>query len=205
MTVIIPAETGRAAGRETIAVTEPRTTAAPRLLAALLLAAGPAAPLAAQDKEPSESSYVIALRDCQAKTDAAERLACYDTAVASIVAASSEGEVRVVDREEVREARRKLFGFTLPDLGIFGGKSDREDPEQEEEFTTLNTTITGVRASGTTYVLVTAEGAEWQLDELPARLMRPKVGQPLEIKKGSLSSYFLRINGQKGVKGRRVG
>ena len=172
----------------------------------ILLVAGTmfAAPLAADEKP--ESSYVTALRECQGKTDPAERLACYDTAVASMVAASSEGEVRVVDRAEVRETRRKLFGFALPDLGIFGGRGDKDkaDEEEEEEFTTLNTTITGVRTSSGSYVLVTAEGAQWQLDEMPARLMKPKVGQTLEIKKGALSSYFLRINGQKGVKGRRV-
>ncbi|WDA39885.1 hypothetical protein [Erythrobacter sp. BLCC-B19] len=169
------------------------------------LAAAAAAPLGAKDKDSGdESAYVTALRECQAKTDPAERLACYDTAVAAMVSATSEGEVQVVDREAVRETRRKLFGFTLPDLGIFGGKSDKDDPEQEEEFTTLNTTITGVRGVSGTYVLTTAEGAQWQLDELPARLMKPKIGQTLEIKKGALSSYFLRINGQKGVKGRRV-
>lgn len=160
--------------------------------------------LAKEGSAPDESSYIAALRDCQGKQDPAARLACYDTAVSAMVAASTEGDLRVVDREDVREARRKLFGFTLPDLGIFGGKSDKDDPERQEEFTSLTTSITGVRASGSTYVLVTAEGAQWQLDEMPARLMRPKVGQPLEIKKGALSSYFLRINGQKGVKGRRV-
>jgi hypothetical protein len=170
--------------------------------AAFAMLAG-TAPLAAEDKP--ESAYVTALRECQGKTDPAERLACYDTAVAAMVAASSEGEVRVVDRAEVRETRRKLFGFALPDLGIFGGRGEKDAAEEEaEEFTTLNTTITGVRTSSGAYILVTAEGAQWQLDEMPARLMKPKVGQTLEIKKGALSSYFLRINGQKGVKGRRV-
>ncbi|MFY8048152.1 MAG: hypothetical protein ACOVNS_04970 [Erythrobacter sp.] len=171
--------------------------------AAAMLAAITAAPLAAADDKP-ESAYIKGLRDCQAKSDPAERLACYDTAVAAMVAASSEGEVRVVDREEVRQTRRKLFGFALPDLGIFGGKDDKDDPEQAEEFTTLQTTIAGVRAINGKYVLTTAEGAQWQLDEMPARLMKPKVGQPVEIKAGALSSYFLRINGQGGVKGRRV-
>ena len=164
-----------------------------------------AAPLAAENKaKPAENSYVAALRACQGKTEAAERLACYDTAVAAMVSASSEGEVRVVDAEAVRETRRKLFGFTLPDLGIFGGESDKDDPEKAEEFTTLNTTIAGVRSTAKTLVVTTAEGAQWQLDELPARLIRPRAGQTLEIKKGALSSYFLRIDGQKGVKGRRV-
>lgn len=171
--------------------------------AAAVLAILAAAPLAADD-DKGESAYIKGLRDCQAKTDPAERLACYDSAVAAMVAASSEGEVRVVDREEVRQTRRKLFGFALPDLGIFGGKSDKDDPEQAEEFTTLQTTITGVRSVSGKYVVTTAEGAQWQIDEMPARLMKPRVGQPLEIRAGALSSYFLRINGQGGVKGRRV-
>lgn len=173
---------------------------APFALAALVSGIG--APLAAQEKS-AESNYVAALRDCQAKVDPTERLACFDTAVAAIVSASSEGEVRVVDREEVRQTRRKLFGFSLPDFGIFG-KGDKADAVEEEEFTTLQTTITGVRAGRGTYVLTTEEGAQWQLDEVPSRLLRPKIGQSLEIKKGALSSYFLRIDGQKGVKGRRV-
>lgn len=187
--------------RERMIVTHYRTatTASGAIAAGFLLLAVPAT---AQDAG-AESSYVTALRACQPKTDAAERLACYDAAVASIVAASSEGEVRVVDREEVRQTRRKLFGFALPDLGIFG-KSDKAEAEQAEEFVALETTITGVRASRGTYILITEEGAEWQLDELPARLMRPKPGQSLEIRSGALSSYFLRIDGQKGVKGRRV-
>lgn len=171
--------------------------------AATLAALAAAAPAAAAD-DPAESAYITALRACQAKTDAAERLACYDAAVARVVAASSEGEVRVVDREAVRETRRKLFGFALPDLGIFGGKRDKEDPAQADEFEALTTTIAGVRSDKGTYVITTAEGAQWQLDEMPARLMSPKVGQPLEIRAGTLSSYFLRIDGQKGVKGRRV-
>lgn len=171
--------------------------------AATLAALAAAAPVAAAD-DPAESAYITALRACQAKTDAAERLACYDAAVARVVAASSEGEVRVVDREAVRETRRKLFGFALPDLGIFGGKRDKEDPAQADEFEALTTTIAGVRSDKGTYVITTAEGAQWQLDEMPARLMSPKVGQPLEIRAGTLSSYFLRIDGQKGVKGRRV-
>lgn len=170
------------------------------LLAAI--AAGMGAPLGATEA-PTESSYVTALKDCQAKADPGERLSCYDKAVAAIISASSEGEVRVVDREEVRQTRRKLFGFSIPDFGIFG-KRDKADEAAEEEFNRLQTTIAGVRAARDTYVLTTEEGAQWQLDEVPSWLMKPKPGQTLEIRKGALSSYFLRINGQKGVKGRRI-
>lgn len=171
---------------------------------ALLAALAAAAPLAAGDETPDESAYISSLRACQVKTDPAERLACYDTAVAAVVAASSEGEVKVVGREEVRETRRKLFGFALPDFGIFGGRRDGADAGDDAELAALQTTVAAVRSMNGKLVITTAEGAEWQLDELPSRLMRPRIGQPLEIKAGALSSYFLRINGQSGVKGRRV-
>jgi hypothetical protein len=186
-------------------VNQNRISAASVAIAAMAIVLVTAPLVAKDDKEgKDESAYVAALRACQGKTDPAERLACFDTAVASIVAASAEGDVRVVDREEVRETRRKLFGFALPDLGIFGGKSDKEDPKQAEEFTTLQTTIAAVKGTDRAIIIVTAEGAEWQLSEVPARLLRPKVGQPVEIRAAALSSYFLRINGQQGVKGRRV-
>ena len=54
------------------------------------------------------------------------RLACFDRAAGSLLAARDSGEVRVVDREEVQETRRGLFGFTLPKLGIFGAGDDEQ-------------------------------------------------------------------------------
>jgi hypothetical protein len=161
------------------------------------------APVAAQDK--AEDKYLDSLRTCQAITDNAERLACFDKAVGTIVAASDSDDLRIVDREEVRETRRKLFGFSLPDLGIFGRSkgADRDAPE-EEGLDVLQTTITSVRPTGTGYILTTAEGAKWQIDNVPRRLLSPKPGQSLEIRSAALSAYFLRINGQGGVKGRRV-
>ena len=60
--------------------------------------------------------------------DNAERLACFDKAVGTIVAASDSDDLRIVDREEVRETRRKLFGFALPDLGIFGRRDGEHLP-----------------------------------------------------------------------------
>lgn len=157
-----------------------------------------------KDPPARDSAYLAALRACQAETVDAARLACFDRAVTTLVAASDTGELRVVDREAVRETRRKLFGFSLPDFGIFGEKGDQRDEEAQPEI--LLTTIERVRPSDRGgWVVVTKEGAVWQLDNVPARLLSPKVGQPLEIRAGALSAYFLRINGQPGVKGRRIG
>ncbi|WP_417318965.1 hypothetical protein [Erythrobacter aureus] len=154
------------------------------------------------DQGPS-NAYLEALKACQAESDPATRLACFDTAAESMVGASEAGELKLVDREEVRKTRRKLFGFSLPDFGIFGkGDDHRED---EDEFSQMETTIASVSGSHSTgYTLRTAEGAVWRLDDVPGRLLEPRKGDTLLIKSGALSSYFLRINNQRGIKGSRI-
>jgi hypothetical protein len=181
-----------------------RTHRASRSL--LLLAVGAVAlqtgALAADPSDKKDSAYLTALKACQAEPGDAARLACFDKAVSTMVTASEQGELRVVDRAEVQETRRKLFGFSLPDFGIFGGG---DHDEKAEQIQVLQTTIAKVRPSENAgWILVTAEGAVWQVDNVPARLLTPKVGQSLEIRPGALTSYFLRINGQPGLRGRRI-
>lgn len=156
----------------------------------------------AQETRPDDT-YIEALRECQAKTDPEARLTCFDTTAATIVGASDKGELRIVDSGEVRETRRKLFGFTLPDFGIFGHKA-KDGDIQEEEIDAITTTIARARSTSEGYLLTTADGAVWQIDNPPRRLMSPKVGQSLEIRNAALGSFFLRIDGQTGVKGRRI-
>lgn len=149
----------------------------------------------------STNSHIEAIKACQSKADADARLACFDAAAASIVGATEAGDLRIVDREEVRETRRKLFGFSLPDLGIFGKSKDGDENEIKEIETTI-AAISGSHATG--YAIRTAEGAVWQIDDVPRRLLEPRVGDKVLIKDGALSAYFIRINGQGGVKARRV-
>lgn len=159
------------------------------------------APTAAQERDVP--APLEPLKTCQAEVDPTARLACFDRATAEMLAASAAGDLRVIDREEIKKTRRGLFGFSLPDFGIFGRGDDEEDQPEEEGFDLLNTTIAGVSGShGGSYLVTTAEGAVWRLDEQPR--MSPKVGQSVEIRNGALSSYYLRIDGRSGVKGHRV-
>ena len=159
-------------------------------------------PASAQEK-PDESTYVASLKECQAIADDAQRLACFDAASSRIVNATEAGELRLVDREAVKETRRKLFGFSLPDLGIFG--RDDDGAPKEEKIDEIATTIAAVRGSYQNgYAIETAEGAVWRIDDVPRRLLAPKVGDPLVIKSGALSSYYIRIGKQGGVKAVRV-
>ena len=157
-------------------------------------------PANAQDSE-ADNPYLQSLRACQAETDSSARLVCFDRAANEILSAEAAGDLRVVDREAVRKTRRGLFGFSLPDLGIFG----KGDGEKEEEINEIETTIAAVSGTyGTGYTIRTAEGAVWRISDVPRRLLEPKAGDKLTIKSGALSAYYLRIGDQSGVKGSRV-
>jgi hypothetical protein len=174
-----------------------------------LCVALPAASLAfataagAKDKPEPKSEYVEGLAACQSLTDPTARLACYDTAVARIVAAAAQGEVRVVDREDMERTRRRLFGFSLPDLGIFG---DNKDDGQSDELDMLESTITSVSRTGDDAWIIAIEDGDavWQIRDAPMRFARPRPGDKVVFKKAALGSYFIRVNGQIGVKGTRI-
>lgn len=158
-----------------------------------------AAPLGAQDNASvDQPDYVENLKACQTLTDDMARLACFDSAVGAILAANESGDVQVIDKEDVRETRRSLFGFSLPNIGLFGGGDDEED-------TRFETTIASVRYIGRNSArFTTEEGAVWELNNIPARLRTIKAGDPVEFRKASLGYFFVRIAGQTGIKGRRV-
>lgn len=170
-----------------------------KLVSGLALAVASSGALA-QASEPNDTSpaeIMTALEKCRAVGDDAARLACYDRDVAVLVSASEKGTVSLVSQERVEKTRRGLFGFSLPRVGLFGGG--------DGELTELESTITGVRRYGRDgYVLTIAEGSEWQIASAPMRLRTPEGGDPVVLRKASLGYYFLRIDGQNGVKARRV-
>jgi hypothetical protein len=185
----------------------PMPRPARRAIAVTMLAAGLALPAgaAAQDAPTREIDHVGALKECRAITDPAQRLACYDGAVAQVVTATDAGDLRFVDREDMRQTRRRLFGFSLPNLGIFGGGDD-DDDEAEEQMDMLESRITSVRyLTPNSFTFRIEDGdAMWQVNEAPSRLREVRAGAPVVFKRATLGSYFIRIDGQIGVKGRRV-
>ena len=165
---------------------------------AVLTAMIAANPLAAQDSPVSNDEDTIEqLKSCRAIADPMQRLACYDREVGEVIAATEDGTLQVVDQQDVEETKRRLFGFTLPKIKLFGG--------DEGEMTTLETTITKVRREGREgWVFTTEEGSVWRISDSKMGWRPPRVGQTVVFKKASLGSYFIRVNGQIGVKGRRI-
>jgi hypothetical protein len=144
---------------------------------------------------------LASLAACRAISDPASKLSCYDSTVGALLKAREAGEVQVVNRGELREVRRNLFGFGLPKLPFFKG-----DQSQSEDADRLETKITSWRSLGYgKYRIVVDGGAIWETTEASEAIDPPGAGQPLSIRKGALGSYVLRINNQRGVRGRRVG
>lgn len=163
--------------------------------AGCILALGIAVPASAQ-----EADFIDQLKACSTIKDEDDRLECYDAKVGAMVSASEAGDVKIVDREDVRRTRRQLFGFTVPDLDILEG--DEQDKETSEM---LETTITSARQmTNKAWRFTTAENAVWEISNAPARLAAIKAGDKVVFKKASLGFYFIRINGQMGVKGKRI-
>jgi hypothetical protein len=171
------------------------------LLAGAALVAG--APATAKDKEkPTPSPLVTAIDRCRQVTDAMQRLACYDSAANALVSAANSGAVAVVDQNEIRKARHSLFGFTLPKIPFFSGDTTADEVQRQ-----LDSTITSVQALNNGYYrfVIADNNATWETMDSSVSFDPPRKGQKITIIRGPLGSYFLRINGQVGVRGRRVG
>ncbi|MFM7403232.1 MAG: hypothetical protein ACKO1N_03870 [Erythrobacter sp.] len=159
----------------------------------------------AQPAPKPSADLVDELEACRALPSESERLACYDAKVGALLGAVEAGDVRLVDREQVRKTRRQLFGLTVPEIDIL--KDDEKDKAAEEDSANrFETTIASGRQVGpATWRFTTVEGAVWEINS-PRRTLAPiNPGDTVVFKKASLGAYFIRINnGQMGVKGKRI-
>lgn len=158
---------------------------------------------------------VQSLLACKDINDDTERLACYDTATGRFETAVETGEVVTVDEQSVKKIEREAFGFNLPSLpklrNILGGSkkapsktssSDESANPQDFNKETKRVVLTIDRAqtfgkNRTRFFLT--NGQIWEQTE-NRKLRIPKVrdGKPntVHIKRASLGSYLLRINGK---------
>lgn len=148
----------------------------------------------AQSKDEAPAAFK-ALLDCQTISDGEERLACYDREVVSIEAARKSKDLVIADRDQVREAKRGLFGLALPQMKLFSR-------DGEEEISEIESSIAQVRSNSLgKYVLVLEDGARWaQTDTRP---IQPKVGDKVRIRQAAMGSYLANINGGTAVRVRR--
>jgi hypothetical protein len=133
-----------------------------------------------------------AVLDCKAVADSTERLSCYDRSVAAMEIASNSKDLVIADRSTMREAKRGLFGLSLPKIKLFGG-------DDSEEVTEIESTVASYRAARDGFIILElADGARWKQTE--GRQQYPKVGDKVRVRKGALGSFFASIDDDPGVK-----
>lgn len=156
---------------------------------------------AANDGAPGMAGRIAAeLTACRGVADAAQRLACYDRAASTLERLRADGEVVLLDREGVREAKRAVFGFSIPRIRLFGQNSGREEPEVQA----IESSLAQVRPAGHgLFLLSLADGSQWQTTEARTGFF-PSAGMPIKVTAGILGSYVASIDGGRGMRAKRV-
>lgn len=149
----------------------------------------------AQEARPVPT-IVQSIEKCRSISNGEARLACFDAAAAGLADAIGSKQVVVVEQKEITKTKRSLFGFRLPELGIFG---EDGSPENQQLLTTVRQAVLGKNGR---WNITTAESAIWQTTE--NLKFQPKPGDELEIKSGALGSFFLKLRGKRAVRAIRI-
>jgi hypothetical protein len=173
-------------------------------LACLCVMAFIATPATARDKQTKAPPALYSqLSACRAIADSAQRLACFDAASAKLDAAIVANDLYMVDKAQVRETRRTLFGLPFPRLGLFGGGDDK-DSADANEVTQIDSTVTSARANAEGWLITIAEGSTWQQTDDTALGLSPKPGMTVVVKRAALGSYRMNIGKLPSIKVKRV-
>jgi hypothetical protein len=142
-------------------------------------------------------AIVQQLLACRAIGDSTQRLACYDRQSSTVAQAIEKRDLVMIDRVRATEAKRSLFGFSVPSFaGLLGGG----DLQQIEG------TVAGATENGDGgWTIKLADGSVWtQIDSTPVAL-EPRRGDKVVVRRGTLGSYFFKLGNQPGFRAKRVG
>jgi hypothetical protein len=184
-----------------------KISSAMALCAAVLAAAGMAGAAGKPPSKAQRAAVLQAIVDCRAMTDRDARLDCYDKAAARLDEAESSGQVVVVDREQATQVRKEIFGLQLPSLDIFNltgaGKGAAPIAKGEGVDRISATVKQAFREGAGRWVIELDTGAVWRQIEDSDVPVDAHAGSKVEIRKASLGSFFLKVDGQPAFKAHR--
>jgi hypothetical protein len=179
--------------------------AASRALASLAIAGlavalvAPFAPALAKQAEMT-ATVVKELIACRSVAADAERLACYDKAVSALDQAQKSGAVVVVDREQIKEAKKDAFGFNLPS---FGKLFDRNG-EKTEQVNEIELVVDHAFKNGNgKWVIVMEGGQTWRQIDTNELTRIPHKGSKAVVKRGAIGSFSIKVDGDLSFKAHR--
>lgn len=156
-----------------------------RVVLPILLAAIAGAPAAALDKDKADARAPLfdAVVQCRTIVDQAQRLACYDKTVVALDQAEQTHNIVVMDKSQIRETRRSLFGLSLPKIRLFGNGDG-------DEVTKIDAVVASTTRDPNNHLIFTiADGGRWrQIDD--HAVYGVKSGVKVTITKAAFGSYF---------------
>ncbi len=174
-----------------------KRTAAAAICLILLASSAASAWTPADAGTPDQMGRLLA---CQGQADPAARLGCYDREVAAMKDAVARRDLVLIDKARANQARRGLFGFSVPSFGGLFGGDDKDAVKQ------IETSVTRASRNGEGgWTVRLADGSTWtQTDDNPIA-MEPRPGDKVVVKRAALGSFTMSVNRQPGVKVRRIG
>jgi len=139
------------------------------------------------------------LLDCRSIQDGAQRLACYDREATTVDQAINKRDIVLIDKARATQAKRSLFGFSIPNFGgLFGGADD----EVKEISSTV---VAFVHNDYNGWTIKLADGSTWaQTDDYQLGLP-PEKGDKVVVRRGILGSFALQLGSQPAFKVKRIG
>lgn len=159
----------------------------------------------AQSTEPGANTgreLVADMFECRAISNPEERLACFDREVNRVYEAQESKELVIADREQIKQTRKGLFGFTLPKIGLFAGSDDDDETEKVSEITAVLASARPMRNGR--YLLTLQDGSRWQQVDKVKVLGKPSAGDEVVLKRGALGSYFAKIGKRRAIRVKRI-
>lgn len=155
--------------------------------------------------QAERTAVVDILIECAKIDDPTARLACYDNNMSRVGAtprATVPGQVRGVVGGAAPVESRGAHGFGADDVRAQSPERFAGAGQADE----IHPRVTAIRPREPGIFLVTLEdGAQWLFAEsVPSNFRLPRSGETVEIERGALGSYLMRIDGQPGVPVRRI-
>ncbi|MEN5145644.1 hypothetical protein [Brevundimonas diminuta] len=171
------------------------------LVITISIALPSASATAAQSLVTGRSPLLTAISHCRSVPDDAARLACFDRASEALDVAERQGDLAVMERQQIHETRRQLFGFNAPALpSFFTSGGDGSDDEVSAIETTL---VSAGQDHEGKWTFRLADGSEWrQIDSAPVRFQN-RQGIEARVRRAALGSYLLTVAKSRAVRVKR--